>query len=81
MFLYKILQATVNSKSTDGDFPTFEIDQNEPIHVGPSTSRALTLQELVIYFDQSAEDLAKYSEIAKLFSLYANPCCGCMKEC
>ncbi len=31
-------------KSIDGDFPTFEIDQNEPTDVGPSTSRALTLQ-------------------------------------
>ncbi len=33
-------------KSLDGDFPTFEIDQNEPIDVGPSTSRALTLQDI-----------------------------------
>ncbi len=41
-------------KLIDGDFPTFEIDQNEPTDVGPSTSRALTLQELVMYFDQSA---------------------------
>ncbi len=55
-------------KSIDGDFLTFEIDQNEPIDVGPSTSRSLTLQELVIYFDQSAEDPAKYSKIAKFFS-------------
>ncbi len=55
-------------KLIDGDFPTFEIDQNEPIDVGPSTSRALTLQELVIYFDQSADDPAKYSKIAKFFS-------------
>ncbi len=39
-------------KSIDGDFSTFEIDLNEPIDVGPSTSRALTSQELVIYFDQ-----------------------------
>ncbi len=46
-------------KSIDGDFPTFEIDQNKPIDVGSSTSRALILQEPVIYFDQSAEDLAK----------------------
>ncbi len=30
-------------KSIDRDFPTFEIDQNEPTDVGPSTSRALTL--------------------------------------
>ncbi len=30
-------------KSIDGDFPTFEIDQNELIDVGSSTSRALTL--------------------------------------
>ncbi len=46
-------------KSIDGDFPTFEIDQNKLIDVGPSISRALILQEPVIYFDQSAEDLAK----------------------
>ncbi len=38
-------------KSIDGDFPTFEIEQNEPINVRPSASRALTLQELVINFD------------------------------
>ncbi len=62
-----------------GDFPKFEIYQNEPIDVGPSTSRALTLQELVIYFDQSAEDPAKYSKIAKFFSPNANPCCKCVK--
>ncbi len=61
-------------KSIDGDFPTFEVDQNEPIDVGSSTSRALTLQKLVIYFDQSAEGPAKYSIIAKLFSPNANPC-------
>ncbi len=79
--LYKILQATVNSKSIDGDFSTFEIDQNEPIDVGPSNSRTLTLQELVIYFDQSAEDPAEYSKIAKFFSQDANPCCECMKVC
>ncbi len=36
-------------KSIDGDFPTFEIDQNKAINVGPSTSRALILQEPVIY--------------------------------
>ncbi len=35
-------------KSINGDFPTFEIDQNKPIDVGPSTSRALILQEPVI---------------------------------
>ncbi len=67
-------------KSNDGDFPTFETDQNEPIDVRPSTSRALTLQELVIYFDLSAEDLVKYSKIAKFFSPDANPCCKCVKE-
>ncbi len=67
--------------SIDGDFPTFEIDQNKPIDVGPSTSRALILQEPVIYFDQLAEDLAKYSKIAKFFFLDANPCCKCVKEC
>ncbi len=39
-------------KSIDGDLPTFETDQNELTDVGPSTSRAMTLQELVIYFDQ-----------------------------
>ncbi len=68
-------------KSLDGDFPTFEIGQNEPTDVGPSTSRALTLQKLVIYFDQSAEDPAKYSKIAKVFSNDANSCCKCVKEC
>ncbi len=78
MLLYKILQATVNSKSIDGNFLSFEIDPNEPVDVGPSTSRALTLQELVIYFDQSAEDPSKYSTIAKFFSPDANPCCECM---
>ncbi len=68
-------------KSIDGDFLTFEIDQNKPIDVGPSTSRALILQESVIYFDQSAEDPAKYSKSAKFFSPDANTCCKCMKEC
>ncbi len=68
-------------KSIDGDFATFEIDQNEPIDVGPSTSRALTLQEIVIYFDQSADHQAKYSKIAKFFSPNANLCCKCVKEC
>ncbi len=68
-------------KSIDGDFPTFEIEQNEPIEVEPSTSRALTLQELVINFDQSAEEPAKYSKIAKFFSPDVNPCCKCVKEC
>ncbi len=68
-------------KSFDSDFPTFKIDQNKPIHVGPSTSRALTLQELVIYFDQSDKDPAKYSKIAKFFSPDANLCCKCVKEC
>ncbi len=38
-------------KSIDVDFPTFEIYQNKPIDVGLSTSRALILQEPVIYFD------------------------------
>ncbi len=47
-------------KLIDDDFPTFEIDQNESMDVGPSTSRALTLQKSVIYcFNQSAEDPAK----------------------
>ncbi len=68
-------------KSIDSDFPTFEIDQNDPVDVELSTFRTLTLQELVIYFDQSAEDSAKYSKIAKFFSLDAYPCCGCVKEC
>ncbi len=68
-------------KSIDGDFPTFEIDQNESIHVGPSSSRALILQEPVVYFDQSAEDPEKYSKIAKLFSPDANRCCKCVNEC
>ncbi len=68
-------------KSIDGDFPTFEIDLNKPVDVEPSTSRALILQEPVIYFDQPVEDPAKYSKIAKFFSLDANPCCKCLKEC
>ncbi len=63
------------------DFPTFEIDQNEPTDVGPPTSRVLTLQEQLIYFDQSVEDPAKYSKIAKFFSPDANPCYKCFKEC
>ncbi len=63
----------------DGDFSTFEIDKNKPIDVGPSTSRALILQEPVIYFDQSAEDPAKHNKIAKFFSLDVNPCCKCMR--
>ncbi len=67
-------------KSIDGDFPTFEIDQNKPVDVGPSTSRALIFQEPVIYFNQSAEDPAKYSKIAKFFSLDTNPGCKCVKE-
>ncbi len=50
-------------KLIDDDFPTFKIDQNESIHVGPSTSRTLTLQEPVIYFEQSAEHPAKYSKL------------------
>ncbi len=56
-------------KLIDDDFRTFEIDQNESIDVGPSTFKALTLQEPVTYFNQSAEDLAKYSKIATFFSL------------
>ncbi len=68
-------------KSIDDDFYTFEIDQNKPIDVGPSTSRALISEEPVIFFDLSAEDPAKYSKIAKFFSLDANPCCKCVKEC
>ncbi len=59
-------------KLIDDDFPTFEIDQNESIDVGPSTFTALTLQELVIYFNWSAEDPAKCSKIAKFFSLMQN---------
>ncbi len=66
-------------KSIDGDFPIFEIDQNKPIDVGPSTSRTLIWQELVIYFDQSAEDPAKYSKIVEFFSLDANPCRKCVR--
>ncbi len=55
-------------KSIDDDFPTFEIDQNESIDVGSSTSKALTLQEPVIYYsDHSAQDPATYSKIAKFF--------------
>ncbi len=68
-------------KSLDDDFHTFEIDQNEPTDVGPSTSRALNLQELVIYFDLSAEDPTKYSKTAKFFPPDANSCCKCVKEC
>ncbi len=68
-------------KSIDDDFPTFEIDQNEPIDVEPSTSGTLTSQELVVYFDQSAEDLAKCSKIVKFFSTDANPCWKYVKEC
>ncbi len=81
---YASVQDTVGHsefKSLDSDFPTFEIDQNKLIHVGPSTSRALILHEPVIYLDQSVEDPAKYSKIAKFFSLGANPCCKCVKEC
>ncbi len=48
-------------KSIDGDFQTFEIDQNKPIDVGLSISRALILKEPVTYFDLSAEDPAKCS--------------------
>ncbi len=55
-------------RSFDDDFPKFKIDQNESIDVRPSTARALTLQEPVISFDQSAEDPAKYSKVAKFFS-------------
>ncbi len=33
-------------KSIDDDFPTFKIDQNDSMDVGPSTSKALTLQEI-----------------------------------
>ncbi len=68
-------------KPIDGDFPTFEIDQNKPTDVESPTSRALTLQELVTYFDLLAEDTAKYSKIVKFFSLDANPCCKCVKKC
>ncbi len=56
-------------KSIDDGFPTFEINQNESIDVGLSTSRALTLQVQVTYFNQSAEDPAKYCNIVKFFSL------------
>ncbi len=55
-------------KLIDDDFLKCEIDQNESINVGPPTYRALTLQEPEIYFNQSAEDPAKYSKIAKFFS-------------
>ncbi len=70
-YFYKIGNCHSELKLIDDDFATFEIDQNEPIDVGPSTSRALTLQELVLYFNQS-EDLAKYIKIAKFFSPDAN---------
>ncbi len=81
---YASVQDTVGHselKSIDGDFLTFEIDQNKPIDMGTSTSRALTLQEIVIYFDQSTEDPVKYSKIAKFFSPHANPCHKCVKGC
>ncbi len=68
-------------KSIDSDFPTFKIDRNEPTDMRPSTSRALTLQEPLIYFDQSAEDTAKFSKITKFFSPNANLCRKCVKEC
>ncbi len=68
-------------KSIDDDFSTFEIDQNKPTDVKPSTSRVLILQQPIIYFDQSAEDPVKHSKIAKFFSLDANPCCKCVEEC
>ncbi len=31
-------------ESIDGDFPTFEIDQNKPTDLGPPTTKALILQ-------------------------------------
>ncbi len=68
-------------KLIDGDFPIFEIDQNKPIDVGSSTSRASILQEPVIYFDRSAEDPKKNSKIAKFFFPDAYPCCKRVKEC
>ncbi len=68
-------------KLIDGDFPTFEIDHNESIDVGPSTSRALTLLEPEIYFNKSAEDPAKYSKIAKFFSpVQIHAVLKCVKE-
>ncbi len=60
MLLYKIVASHSELKSIDDDFPIFEMDQNKPIDVRPSTSRALILQEPVIYFDQLAEDPTKY---------------------
>ncbi len=81
---YAFAQATEGrseSKSIDDDFRTFRIDQNEPVGVGPSTSRALTLQGPVIDFDQSAEHLTKFGKIAKFFSSDENPCCKHTKEC
>ncbi len=57
-------------KSIDDDFSAFEIDQNKPIDVGLSTSRALILQEPVIHFDQSAEDPTKYSVLVKDVTRY-----------
>ncbi len=56
-------------KLIDDDLASFEINQNKSIDVGPSTSKALNLQEPIIYFNQPAEDPAKYCKIAKFFSL------------
>ncbi len=75
---YATVQNTAGHSELKSNFLTFEIDQNKPIDVRPSTSRALILQESVIYFNQSAEDPSKYSKIAKFFSLDANPCCKCV---
>ncbi len=68
-------------KSIDDDFPTFEIDQNEPVALGSFPSRALTLQGPVIDFYQSA-DLTKYStyKIVKFFFPDTNPRCKPVKE-
>ncbi len=45
---YASEQDTAGHSELKSDFPTSEIDQNEPIDVGPCTSRELTSQELVI---------------------------------
>ncbi len=64
---YNIIRMLVIHKSL--------LSEKSDSDVGPSTYRALILQEPVIYFNQSAEDLAKYGKIAKFFSLDANLCC------
>ncbi len=61
-------------KSIDGDFPTFEIDQNKPIDVGPSTFKALILQEPVKYFDyqqQIQQNIVKLPNFSLWMQIHA----------